>query len=373
MHTGNKKRCIFHMPNPIYEDGKSGSSIRPKKMLEAFKKIGYDVDVVAGYGYERRYKIKEIKEKIKSGIKYDFMYSENATIPTMLTEKNHIPKYGNMDFKFFKLCDENEIPIGLFYRDIYWKFDIYKESVKGILRHFLIALYKYDLRQYKKYINCLFLPTMMMEKYIENKYLPSIVIDLPPGAEYRDMARDEKIANKNLNLLYVGGIGELYRFDALLEAIHDLKNIKLTVCCREEEWENNRKIYEPYMTENVNIVHKSGDELENLYNDADICVALFKTTEYRKMAMPVKIFEYLSYHKPIIATSDTAAGKFVEENNIGWSITYGTKEIQDLIIHILNNKQMLYDVKDNMHEKLISNTWENRANKVADILLCSKR
>ena len=36
-----------------------------------------------------------------------------------------------------------------------------------------------------------------------------------------------------------------------------------------------------------------------------------------KMAMPVKIFEYLGKTIPIVATKGTAAGEFVENSGIG--------------------------------------------------------
>lgn len=45
-----KKRCIFHVPNKIEETGISGSQVHPPKMLEAFRALGYEVDVVMGYG-----------------------------------------------------------------------------------------------------------------------------------------------------------------------------------------------------------------------------------------------------------------------------------------------------------------------------------
>ena len=42
------KRCIFHIPNSLDKSAKSGSNIRPLKMIEAFKKNGYIIDVVMG-------------------------------------------------------------------------------------------------------------------------------------------------------------------------------------------------------------------------------------------------------------------------------------------------------------------------------------
>ena len=97
-----KKRMIFHVPNYIDLEAKSGSNIRPIKMINAFKEIGYDVDVVMGYASERKSKIKEIKNNIKNGVKYDFLYSESSTMPTLLTEKNHLPTHPFLDFSFFK-------------------------------------------------------------------------------------------------------------------------------------------------------------------------------------------------------------------------------------------------------------------------------
>lgn len=62
-----EKNCIFHIPCFISADGKSGSQIRPQKMIEAFKKNGYHVDIVMGYGKERKKQIQYIKQNIEKG------------------------------------------------------------------------------------------------------------------------------------------------------------------------------------------------------------------------------------------------------------------------------------------------------------------
>ena len=106
----------------------SPSHIRPMKMLEAFQFIGYEVDVIEGDGGKRKESINNIKKRILSGIKYEFLYSESSTMPTLLTEKNHLPIYPCLDFSFFSFCKRYGIPIGLFYRDIYWCFPEYYTS-----------------------------------------------------------------------------------------------------------------------------------------------------------------------------------------------------------------------------------------------------
>lgn len=366
----NKRKCIFHLPIPLQGEGASASSIRPLKMLKAFKNIGYDVEVIEGYSDKRKAKIQELMTKVRNGEKYDFVYSESSTMPTMLTEKNHIPKHYDLDFNFFKFCTKFDIPVGLFYRDIHWKFPLYKEGVKGIKRHVAVFFYKHDLKQYKKTLKYLFVPTFRMCKYIEKKYLPDNIAELPPGSNQLTVLNNrtkKKIAK--LKLLYIGGIGEIYQFDKLLEVACNQRNVFLTVCCRKDDWEKNKERYSPYLSNNISIVHKSGNELNELYDHCDVCMAFFKPTEYMAMAMPVKIFEYLSYKKPIIATNNTAAGEFVKQKGIGWSIDYDCDKLRDLLKNILNDSVDLESIYSNIEEQIKLNSWEKRAEQVAELLM----
>lgn len=163
------KRCIFHIPNYIDLNRKSASNIRPFKMIKAFQDIGYQVDCVMGYGRERKKSIKEIKKNIKNGVKYDFLYSESSTMPTLLTEKNHLPTHPLLDFGFFKFCKKYNIKIGLFYRDIHWKFDMYKKNVPFVKRNIAKMFYKYDLYKYNKLVNVLYIASERVEQYIQHE------------------------------------------------------------------------------------------------------------------------------------------------------------------------------------------------------------
>ncbi len=85
------KRIIFHLPFRPDINRASASQIRPFKMIEAFKASGYRVDIVMGCAKERKGLIERIKQNIKNGIVYDFLYSESSTMPTLLTESHRIP------------------------------------------------------------------------------------------------------------------------------------------------------------------------------------------------------------------------------------------------------------------------------------------
>ena len=55
-----KRRCIFHIHNHLDEPAQTASQIRPRKMLQAFRDIGYEVDAVMGYGAQRKEAIARI-------------------------------------------------------------------------------------------------------------------------------------------------------------------------------------------------------------------------------------------------------------------------------------------------------------------------
>lgn len=360
------KKCIVHLPFYIDTECPSGSQIRPAKIINAFENIGYEVDVVSGYAKDRKVQINSIKHKINSGVKYDFVYSESSTEPTLLTEKNHMPTHPFLDFSFLEFCKKSGLKIGLFYRDVYWKFDIYKQMVKPIKRAVAIFNYKYDLYKYNKLLDVFYLPSYIMYDYIPFKFKGKIE-ELPPAADVENESKtmgNGKVKDI-FKIFYVGGISSLYNLELLFEAVSNIENVQLTVCCREKDWESSKNIYEKYLNDRIKIIHKSGKELEPYFEESDVCSLFFEPNEYRNFAMPVKLFEYISYKKPILSTKGTATGEFVEKNDIGWNVEYSKEELVKVLKAVQENIEDLERKKKNVEAILKDNTWEARARKVA--------
>ena len=367
------KRCIFHIPCVIDKKRKSASNLRPFNMIEAFKRIGYSVDVVMGDCKTRKQQIAQIKKNINDGYKYDFLYSESSTMPTMLTDKSHLPLYPMLDFNFFKYCKKNNIKIGLFYRDIHWKFDLYKRTTSFFKRNIAIIFYKIDLFFYKKYVDLLFIPSNRVGKFLSNISIKKEV--LPSGSIYDEklIRKIDYTREKELRIFYVGGLSDdIYSFEKLFKVVSKKKNVHLVVCCREKEWEINKNKYEKYCGDNIKIVHETGAALEKYYNESNLVSLFFKQQEYMSIAMPYKLFEYISHGIPIIATKNTAAGDFVSLNKIGWAINYNEKELSDLFDYILLNGNDVNNMCKNIKNISKSNTWECRARKVANYLFNKK-
>lgn len=354
-----EKRMIFHIP--FKNDKLSGSSIRPTKLLNAFKELGYTVDFVLGYGTERKQSIKKIKKNIKNGVKYEFLYSESSTMPTLLTEKNHFPRYPFLDFGFFKFCQKNGIKIGLFYRDIYWNFPIY--SLPYLKKKIAIFCYKYDLKKYNEYVDILFLPCKKMADYIPKK-LKMQIEECYPGS---DNELFEYEANEKINMLYVGGTGEYYDYSLLLNILNKEKfekKISLIIVTRKDEYEKFIKEKNLNLSSNIRVIHGNINDL-NIKN-IDIGLLYMKPVLYRDFAVPLKLFEYIADGLPILANKNTFVGNFIEKNNIGWQVDYNEKKLEEFLDKIVENRNIIATKRQEVLKIRENHTWLKRAEEIAE-------
>ncbi|WP_218955873.1 hypothetical protein [Acinetobacter sp. YH12064] len=350
---------IFHCPFVLNYSATSASGIRPIKMLEAFQDLGFNVDVVSGNSSDRKKIINNIKKKINSGTTYDFVYSESSTMPTALTDQHHLPLRPFLDFDFFDFLKSKKIKIGLFYRDIYWMFDDYGNNLPWYKKQLALFFYRLDLKMYNNLLDKLYLPSLKMGDYVKI-YNKNIIDNLPPAHSTSNYLVKNNYSEK-LNLLYIGGMGVDYRMHKLFEAVSVLPNVCLTICTRERDWNNVKDEY-GLISKNINIVHKSGSELEELYDNSHIAILFVEPKDYREFAVPFKLYEYIGRNKPIICTSSTLVGDFVANNNIGWVLDYDVNELVNLLS---NMSKTDFDKKtERVCELKIHETWESRAKKV---------
>ena len=365
--TGNRK-CIFYLPYELSEHGTRARMLRPRKMIQGFRDIGYDVFVIEGFSKERKAKIAELKRSVLRGDKYDFMYTESSTMPTLLTDPDHLPLHPFMDFGFFRFLKKHGIKIGLFYCDIYWKFDSYGKELSYLKKQAALMNYRYDIRKYKQLLDKFYLPDLKMCDYVGEPVLKRIASELPPASDNIDMTGKAHTFDGKINIFYVGGIGNHYQIIELVKAVKNVEASELTICCRDDEWKKEKESFRPYMCDRITIVHKNSDELEPYYSRADLCSVYFMNSEYIDMAKPVKAYEYLAHELPMISTRDTAIGSFVEENDIGWSIDYSAEAAEKLLREILQDPSVLDKKRKNCRKVKKDNLWSVRARKVADDL-----
>jgi len=149
-------KVLVYFPYPLRE-ANSGSAVRPLKMLQAFReytnKNGLELIEIHGDSKERKKRVKEFKSKVNPNDVL-FCYMENSTLPFWLTDKDHFPRTPLLEISFFRYLKQYSIPLGLFYRDIYWKFDDY--ALKGYKRRIMRIIYRAEHSIYKKYVSQFF-------------------------------------------------------------------------------------------------------------------------------------------------------------------------------------------------------------------------
>ncbi len=370
------KHCIYHYMAPLQEKAGVGSAVRPYQMMNAFRELGYEVDVVAGYSKERKEKIKEIKQKIKSGVRYDFVYGENSDDPAMFSDKDHLPRRPFMDRSFFKYCQKQNIPVGMFYRDIHWKFPQFKEATSLIQRLVLVWAYRFEEKRYHKCVDLLYLPTKRMQQYVLKGLASS---QLPPGgAIYPEILAFKKnrvaVENGVLRVFYVGSLSEaLYNNLDLFQAVYNTPGVQLTVCTHKAQWERLRKQYEPYLCDRIEVVHESADQLIQRYKDADVMACCMKKCEYLDFAMPIKVFEAISYGTPLLVADHDSVAALVEGESLGWNTGNDPQSIAETLAFLRDNPNEVAEKTQNVIKAVPNHTWLARAEQVAKELTALKK
>ncbi len=356
---------VYHVPFVLNQKATSASGIRPVKMRNAFEAIGLRVLEVSGPYPQRRKQIAQILKQAKSGLKIDFVYSEAATSPTGLSEG--ITPFTSLtrDMSFLRKLRGLGIPVGLFYRDIYWQFDEYLERVKQPLAGFLRWRYKADLKGYETAVDRIYLPSMRMASYLLPKNAAKCAA-LPPGATLVDSETPD--LERGVSLFYVGGVGNYYRMHETVRGVEQAQAARLTICTREAEWREMRSSYEDVIGDSVTVVHRSGADLEPLYDDAHIGSLLMEPIAYRDFAAPLKLYEYLGHGKPVIATTGSLAGEFVQEHGFGWVLDYDAEALASLLNRIEADPGILSAATARAKQMRHSHTWEARAAEVHDDL-----
>jgi glycosyltransferase len=364
---------VFHAPFPLQPDRVAASMLRPLAMRQAFADLGYRIMDVTGYAAQRRRAMARVRAAIAAGSRIEFVYSENATIPNALTEPRHLPVHPVLDAAFFRHCQRSGVPVGVFYRDVYWRFPRFREGINPILEAGLQVAYRSELMAFDKVGLHLFLPSQAMARHVPHvdrarmSALPPGAPDVEPsGACGQDDGGDD---GGDLELLFVGVLQDNYRLDACLRAVTSTPGTRVTLCVRQETWEASREHYAPLLPEGrAQVVHRSGPELEPLYRRADLGVLFSEPNPYWDFAVPYKLYEYLAHELPVIAVRGTQTGCIVEETGIGWVLDYDAGALSDLLRRLREAPEEIEAVRRRMREVLPDQTWKARARTVAQVL-----
>jgi glycosyltransferase involved in cell wall biosynthesis len=321
------RRCIFYRTRAMVDDAVSGSDLRPAKLLQAFRQLGYSVDVVAGPAAARKQAMDKVRQEIMAGARYDFLYAEPPTTPILLNEPHHFPTHPLLDYRFLAFCRSHAIPILLFYCDVQWRLPDYPSRVGWPKYLVMLPFFHLDLLVYRRVVDAFLVPDRGMlpqiAGWVSKRPNWASMPGFDPGETPRQ--RQPSAVGAPLRLFYVGGISPpVYDLAPLLRgsayASSRGLNHELTICCRQAEWRHRPAAYDRYLSADVKVVHnRNRQELIDLYSRHDIAVMPYGTLN-SDWAMPVKFSEAIGMGLPVLAGSGTAVARVVREQEIGWSV-----------------------------------------------------
>lgn len=162
--------------------------------------------------------------------------------------------------------------------------------------------------------------------------------------------------SQQLKLLYIGTIAHWFDFEKILELLDDFTNISISLVgpCATKIPKHDRLIYKGI------IEH---DSLSTFVANYDVLIMPFIVNELILSVDPVKIYEYISFGKNIIAVYYPEMYKFRD-----FVLFYQSyDELKEQVVKLLVNNKSYYS-KDQARKFLQSNTWKIRADDVHKII-----
>lgn len=111
-----------------------------------------------------------------------------------------------------------------------------------------------------------------------------------------------------------------------------------------------------------------------LPNQNSVFVGKKGETDIGKYTSPIKLFEYMSYGKAIIASDLPVLKEIIEHNRNAYLVDPGNiDEWVNAVEHLLNDEEVMQTLKQNAYNDFINNySWKSRAEKLISFLANDK-
>lgn len=352
---------IFHYPGPFYAEPVTGEQRRPPEMARAFAENGIDVYTINGSVVERRRRWQFVKSRLS---KFDFIYSENSTLPLRLVEASHIPLFPSPDYALFREAARIGVPCGVFYRDFYWRRRGFAHDI-GFFRYVLARhFYISEVRLYLRTVNWIFVPSKRLAAMLPS-LPPSMTKELPPGGREQDFVSEEDA--DVLRLLYVGNARPpIYDLGPLIAAVaeNSAEPVRLTLVIPPEAREYVAGGGD--LPSNIEVLHVSGDKLAAIYSRSDVAVMRPPASQYARDTVALKLYEAVGFGVPVVGFAGTRCGELIEGDDLGWSVK--VEKLPNLLRNLAQNRNEVQKKQKHVKKVRVKHSWTSRARDVVGYL-----
>jgi glycosyltransferase involved in cell wall biosynthesis len=331
------------------DQGLWGPTVRITHLRDELARL-VRLDVVAGYRPARRVALTRYMASGRlRGL--DGIYVESAT--TLPAE---------MDFGFLALARALRIPILTYIRDAYQLFPDY--YVADTPRRWVSArLFRIAMRSLARVSTTVAVPSRGLARALLGSDAPAVTI--PPGSPPPLAIPLGAGADQ---LLLVGNARDAVQgADRLIEAVQAARSggsrWGLTLVCRPGE--------EPPgpLPEGVRLVRAEGKEIESLLPDVVATVIPRRRNAYNDFALPIKLFAYLAYGRPMLVTDCEETARLVHTAGCGLVVGDSVRDLADGIRQLEQlSEEERADLAAAGQAAARDASWGDRARAVLDAL-----
>ncbi|MCL5971128.1 MAG: glycosyltransferase, partial [Firmicutes bacterium] len=119
----------------------------------------------------------------------------------------------------------------------------------------------------------------------------------------------------------------------------------------------------------VQVLEAFGDSLESLLQNAQVAVIPRLDTRYNRLALPVKLMDYLSQGLPVVVTKGSEAASVVEKAHAGLVTEHSVAALAKALEFLLQHDPERQQMSCNAISYVSQNLWDDRAASVLATLL----
>jgi glycosyltransferase involved in cell wall biosynthesis len=325
---------------------------------------GYDVEILC-WDREADYKDKETENidgiKIKRFFPYSNYGSGYKQIKAYFNFITEIKKYlKDENYEYIHCHDLDGALAGYLSKNINTEmiFDMHefyegqgkKQKIRLIIR--LLVNFLHDKSQAVIYLNDIQKTTMKSANLKKILYLPNY-------PEIENFKNSDKTKNDLLRISYIGSVRQYFELRNLMDSCKDMEGVHVAIHGGGVSYNKLKELENEYSNVEITGKYQYSNSSE-LYSQTDILYAVYDSSiENWKKGYPIKLYEAILTKTPIIVCKGTALEKFVNENDIGFTVDgRNIEEIRSLIEYIKNNRQILDEKTRNIEKIQYNYSWE---------------
>lgn len=269
-----------------------------------------------------------------------------------------------LDLVFLALARLSAIPILVFIPDAYQFFPhIFPRT--GWKVKLLDLGWRISIAAYQRLASRLLYPSYGLAACFQNQ---ADVDVLPPGG-LPDRWR-APLAWDPPAIVYLGAASHRYGSDMLLDAMEKVVSRFPSACCRFITVDDRYLQSHPARRASwLSVERKHFEDLPEVMRSATLTVAPLLRNSYNDLAMPVKIFDYMSFGRPLVVTDCRDMAALVNEFEAGVVVQDNVESLAGGILRLLEDPKLASRLGKNAYQAIqTAHSWEHRAARLLEMV-----